>query len=109
MYRGTTPNITIKINSDLDLSTMTQIWVTFKNASAEITYDIDDIELNVAEKTIALAMSQEDTLSFKSDINQANKVEVQVRFLDDNGMAYASNISTVTLFRILKEGVIKND
>lgn len=107
MYRGTTPNIVIKVNSDLDLSTMAQIWVTFKNKSAEKTYDIDVIEVDAVNNTLSLTMSQEDTLAFQTCGSMQGKVEVQLRLLDDEGMAYASNINEVNLLRILKEGVIE--
>lgn len=106
MYRGTTPNIVIKINSDIDLSTMEQIWVTFKSKSAEKNYDIDKLEINTEEKTIGVTMSQADTLAFQTDLNQANRVEVQLRLLDNEGIAYASSITSIPLYRILKEGVI---
>lgn len=108
MYRGTTPNIVIKVNSDLDLNTMEQIWVTFKNKSAEKTYDIDVIEVDAVNNTISLTMSQEDTLAFQTYGSIQSKVEVQLRLLDDEGMAYASNINEVNLLRILKEGVISS-
>lgn len=108
MYRGTTPNIVIKVNSDLDLSTMDQIWVTFKNKSAEKTYDIDVIEVDAVNNTLSLTMSQEDTLAFQTCGSMQGKVEVQLRLLDDEGMAYASNINEVNLLRILKEGVISS-
>ena len=108
MYRGTTPNIVIKVNSDLDLSTMEQIWVTFKNKSAEKTYDIDVIEVDAVNNTLSLTMSQEDTLAFQTCGSMQGKVEVQLRLLDDEGMAYASNINEVNLLRILKEGVISS-
>lgn len=107
MYRGTTPNIVIKVNSDLDLSAMEQIWVTFKNKSAEKTYDIETIEVDAVNNTLSVVMSQEDTLAFQTCGTLMGKVEVQVRFLDDEGFAYASNISEVNLSRILKEGVIE--
>ena len=106
MYRGTTPNIVIKVNSDIDLSTMEQIWVTFKSKSAEKNYDITKLEINTEEKTIGVIMSQNDTLAFQADVNQANRVEVQLRLLDDSGIAYASSITSIPLYRILKEGVI---
>lgn len=108
MYRGTTPNIVIKVNSDLDLSTMEQIWVTFKNKSAEKTYDKDVIEVDAINNTLTLTMSQEDTLAFQTCGSMQGKVEVQLRLLDDEGMAYASNINEVNLLRILKEGVISS-
>lgn len=107
MYRGTTPNIIITVDGDIDLSTMSQIWVTFENKSCEKTYDISKLEIDAENHTLGVIMSQEDTLAFKTEDNKANKVEMQVRFLDNEGIAYASNITSVPLYRILKEGVIE--
>ena len=108
MYRGTTPNIVIKVNSDLDLSTMTEIWVTVKNKSGEVNYAMSDgdVVLDADEKTLTILMSQEDTLAFQTCGSLMGKVELQVRMLDENDMAYASNIKEIELLRILKDGVI---
>lgn len=108
MYRGTTPNIVIKVNSDLDLSTMTEIWVTVKNKSGEVNYAMSDggVVLDTEEKTLTVLMSQEDTLAFQTCGSLMGKVELQVRMLDENDLAYASNIKEIELLRILKDGVI---
>ena len=107
MYRGTTPSIVLKVNSDLDLSEMSEIWVTLKNKSAEKTYTLEQLEVNAEEHTIGLTMSQEDTLAFETCGSLVGKVEIQARFLDEGGLAYASNIASIELSRILKEGVIE--
>lgn len=107
MYRGTTPTIVLQLNSDVDLSELEQIWVTFKNKSAEKTYDIDEVELDNENKTVSVTMSQEDTLAFQTCGNLQGKVEIQIRLLDQDGIASASNIAEVNLLRILKEGVIE--
>ena len=108
MYRGTTPNIVIKVNSDLDLSTMTEIWVTMKNKSGEVNYAMSEggVVLDADEKTLTVLMSQEDTLAFQTCGSLMGKVELQVRMLDENDLAYASNIKEIELLRILKDGVI---
>ena len=101
MYRGTTPTIIFRVKSGLDLSKMKQIWVTMQNAVSEITFDKNDIAVNSEEGTITLELSQEDTLAFCSGV-----VKTQVRFLDENDRAYASNIRNLEMGNILKEGVI---
>lgn len=108
MYRGTTPNIVIKVNSDLDLSTMTEIWVTVKNKGGEVNYAMSDggVSLDTEEKTLTVLMSQKDTLAFQTCGSLMGKVELQVRMLDENDLAYASNIKEIELLRILKDGVI---
>ena len=110
MYRGTTPTITIRIkNSEIDLNSMTQMWVTFKNKSAEVTYDKDDLTIDAESRTIEITLTQEDTLKFQTCGVLQGKVEVQIRMLDDHDLAYASNVGELNLYRILKEGVISNE
>lgn len=101
MYRGTTPVIVFRVISALNLSNMKQIWVTMQNAVNEITFNKNDLTVNAEENTITLELSQEDTLSFCSGV-----VKTQIRFLDENDRAYASNIRNLEMGNILKEGVI---
>ncbi len=101
MYRGTTPTLIYNINSNLDLNGMLQIWVTLKTLMYEKTFSKDDIIVNNENKTLTIELSQEDTLNF-----YGSNVETQVRFLDSNRKAYASNIKKIILDNILKEGVI---
>lgn len=107
MYRGTTPTFTLQLNSDLDLTSMEQIWVTFKNKSAEVTYEKDDVTIDAENCTITVHMTQEDSLKFQTCGVLQGKIELQVRLLDNQGVASASNIAEVDLLRILKEGVIE--
>ena len=103
MYRGTTPLVVFTVNSPtLDLAKMKQIWVTFKSVLYEKTYELDDLAINVEEKTVTVQMTQEDTLAFRS-----GTIKTQIRFLDNNDIAYASNIKEVQLNDVLKEGVIR--
>ena len=102
MYRGTTPIVVFTINSTvLDLAKMKQIWVTFKSVLYEKTYELDDLTINFEDKTVTVQMTQEDTLAFRS-----GTIKTQIRFLDNNDIAYASNIKEVQLNDVLKEGVI---
>lgn len=101
MYRGTTPVVIFRVKSELDLSKMKQIWVTIQNAVNEITFNKSELAVNPEESTITLELSQEDTLSFCSGV-----VKTQIRFLDENDKAYASNIRNLEMGNILKEGVI---
>ena len=107
MYRGTTPNIAITINGDIDLTAMSQIWVTFKSLSAEKTYDINDLTIDAEHKKVSLALTQEETLEFKTYGKSETEVKLQLRFLDNQGIALASSIAEVNLGDILKEGVIE--
>lgn len=107
MFRGTTPSLLFRVNSELDLSTMEQVWITLENKYNEVTFDINDVTIDAEESTIKVTMSQEDTLAFDMNGKLRDKVFAQIRFLDKNGMAYASNEVEIDLKRILKEGVIE--
>lgn len=106
IIRGTTPTITYQITSDVDLTTLTEIWLTVadKLTTAKRTYKLSENEVSVdnEEKTISAVMSQEDTLLFKSQT-----IQVQIRAKDNNDKSYATDISDVPLATILEGGVIE--
>lgn len=103
MYRGTTPSIVFNVNPDFDLSKVVEVWVTLKNSINEKTFTISEVEVEAEEHTLTIMLTQEDTLAFKI----LDTCEAQIRFLDEDGLAYASNIVTLNIGRILKEGVIE--
>ena len=43
MFRGTTPTLIIRLNTEIDLETCKQIWVTFDNAGKVLTKTKEDI------------------------------------------------------------------
>ena len=106
MYRGTTPNIVVKVNSTLDLSAMTQIWITVKGWNTEKTYDSSDITVDTEKNTLSFTMSQEDTLAFDA-CKKNSTVKIQVRLRDNENLAYASDIANIPLSDILKDGEIE--
>lgn len=101
MYRGTTPTLVYKFNSNFDLSTIKEVWVTLENPSKELTLDINNVSIDNENKTISIILSQEDTLEFSS-----GRVKTQIRLLDDKNKAYATNVKILDMNNILKEGVI---
>ena len=104
IIRGTTPTITFQITSDTDLTKLTEIWFTLSDSRTgeERTFYLSEGEIAVdnEHKTLTIQLTQEDTLKFKSD------VLVQIRALDEDGLAYATAILNVSLDDILKGGVI---
>lgn len=102
MTRGTTPTFLIKVNSDLDLSTVSKLWITFEQNNIEKTFNLEDVEVNASEKTISVFMSQEDTLEFATGY-----ALLQIRGLTADEKAFASKVKRVDIERILKEGVIE--
>lgn len=103
MYRGTTPTITFKINTDLDLNNLAECWVTFKSkiGSREKTFYLTDMIVDPVEKTITIAMSQDETLYFTSG---SVLIQIRLRTIDD--LAYASDIKEIKINPILKDGEI---
>lgn len=99
MFRGTTPKIKLRIESEIDLRLCKQIWVTMRQWDKELTKTMQ--ELAVEKNCILIDLSQNDTLAL-----DPGKVYVQVRGLTEAGSAFATGIASVKVERILKEGEI---
>ena len=100
MTRGTTPTIVLKLKTELQMKEMKQIWVTLQNLVHEKTFTKEMLQI-LTDNSIAIQLSQEDTLKFVE-----GTIEVQVRILTMSDKAYATNIKTLSIKKILKEGVI---
>lgn len=103
MIRGTTPILTFKVNTQLDLHEVEKAEITFKSVSGtkEKTWDLSRLSMDVEENKIFLHLTQEETLYFST-----GTLDIQLRIKMDNDMVYASKIVTSTLEKILNEGVI---
>lgn len=114
MYRGTTPTITI--NCDIDVSEFVTMWVTFRTQQlatyappkqVEVTKHLGDEGVDATDKVVTVSLTQADTLRLGSlSPDEDQQVEVQIRGRTEDGRAFASNIMTAPLSRILKDGVI---
>lgn len=114
MYRGTTPTITI--NCDIDVSEFVTMWVTFRTQQlatyappkqVEVTKHLGDESVDATDKVVTVSLTQADTLLLGSlSPDEDQQVEVQIRGRTEDGRAFASNIMTAPLSRILKDGVI---
>ena len=114
MYRGTTPTITI--NCDIDVSEFVTMWVTFRTQQlatyappkqVEVTKHLGDEGVDATDKVVTVSLTQADTLLLGSlSPDEDQQVEVQIRGRTEDGRAFASNIMTAPLSRILKDGVI---
>lgn len=99
MRRGTTPALVLTVDYDL---TGWTVYVTIENRGQELTLTNDRVTISYANQksTLEMALTQEETLKFGTGTAQ-----VQVRAIHD-GTAIATDIQTVDVGRILKEGVI---
>ena len=101
MYRGTTPTLFLELDTELSLTDISEMWVTFKTSTVEVTKSLSDVTIDDENKTIVVSLTQEETLKLYN-----GNCEVQVRFRDESDLAYATTIADVNIGRILKEGVI---
>lgn len=101
MYRGTTPTLVLKLDTDVSLENLAEMWVTFKATNAEVNKTLSDVTIDDTEKTIEVPLSQRDTLAITG-----RTCSVQVRFKTSGGLAYATTISNIEVENVLKDGVI---
>lgn len=104
MYRGTTPEICIMLDTELDMADVEEIWVTFRSFVRSSTYTMSGGEVNLdpVMKRMYIRMTQEETLSYRP-----GKMDVQARILFDNGNAVATDVCKVDVSDILLGGVIR--
>lgn len=101
MFRGTTPTLIIRLNTEVDLETCKQIWITFDNAGKVLTKTKEDIEIEAGGR-MKISLTQEETLSFTG-----SSIDVQVRLLTDSDSALATPIKKLPVSRVLEGGVIE--
>lgn len=101
--RGTTPYITISIGS-IDLEECTSLYISFGQKGKEIfTLSLEDAGVSIDENGLLIVhLSQDETLLFDSCV----PVEMQVRGIYE-GEAFATNIYSSAVGRIIKDGVIE--
>lgn len=103
MRKGTTPIHHFTV--DLDLTTATEIYLTYKQGCKEIIEKTKK-DMTITPDTVEVTLTQQETLAFSTcDLNH-DKVEIQFRAKFTDGSAVASNIMTATVLKILKGGEI---
>lgn len=98
MIRGTTPTLTFSL--PFDVSNATKIWLTFSQNDKEV-FTLNKEDLEISENAISCKLSQSQTLSFSEHFS----VMIQIRAII-GGKAFASDIMTATVGKILKDGEI---
>ena len=108
MYRGTTPTLYLDLETELDLESAKEIWVTVKSSLSGFTKEKDEIHVTPGEEEgvqqLIVPLSQNDTLQLNT-----GRAQIQVRILMPNNKAYATEIADVEVDRILREGVITDE
>lgn len=102
IFRGTTPTIILKIkNEDFDMTTISECYLTIQNKSGRNKKDFDNYTVDIENKLLYFALTQEDTLAYESGY-----IEVQLRIKLVNDKVITHDIITTTIGKILKEGAI---
>ena len=101
MYQGTTPTYLLKIDG-YDL-TDKRVFVTIQGKFKRVTKTDDDLTITYEENVSAIAfgLTQEETLGF-----EPGAVKMQVRFIDANGIALATEVSEIEVKPVLFRKVI---
>ena len=102
MKRGTTPTFLIELPNDTSVSSIDAAFLTFEqNNNIVIEKDLNAMTLDATHNTLAVVLTQEETLSFIESI----PVRYQLRFTI-GGSAYATDMWQVPAEKIIKDGVI---
>lgn len=102
MYQGTTPAIVFSIKG-YNLTDAT-VYVSFKRGNDVLTKT--EVEVSWDEttqiSTVVCELTQEETLAMKR-----GAVVVQIRFIYENGQAYATNKKTIEVQDVIYPAVIE--
>ena len=100
MYRGTTPTITIEV--DVDLTGASYVVMTLEDFSKnEVSVDNRSGMLEITPTSVSGKFTQAQTLSLGK-----GSAKAQIRAIDAAGNAIASNVVSLRIEDILKDGEI---
>lgn len=99
MIRGTTPTISVTVKGLSDIQ-IAEAYFTLKQAGTVVEKQLPG--LKISGDVLQTTLTQEETLRFIT----GRSVDMQLRVLSKGNTAYASNIVSVPIGRILKDGVI---
>lgn len=99
VQRGTTP--THKFNTSVDLTSATEIYITYKQSNL-VKIEKAKADCMVTAEDVSVTLTQADTLN----LNGKLLVQMQIRAKFANGTAIASNIMTSDVGVLLKDGEI---
>lgn len=101
MRRGTTPTIALVVQG-YDL-TDSKVYATIQQGSYTLTKSGADLTVEESDGNsfITFELTQAETLAFK-----AGNASVQVRWINSNDIALATDICTIRIDTVLMDGVI---
>lgn len=101
--QGTTPYLQVAIDG-CDLSTAAVIYVTIEQGTYQkltLTGERVTVVSEEGNSVVTVHLTQEETLSFKKGF-----AEVQIRWRDQEGDAYETEVMSVNFLKALYRGVI---
>lgn len=101
MIRGTTP--TLEFTLPFDTSLIAEMYVTIAQGEKTVLEKTLS-DCNCSGTSVSLILTQKDTLKLQQQPRL--QAEIQIRVRTTSGEALASDIMSVYVGRILKEGVI---
>ena len=101
MIRYSTPKILIE--TDIDLSLVSGLWVSFQQGNITIRKTKSEVVVNA--NTVIVSLSQEETGGFDPYQN----VYVQVRYLTSDGIAGGSEVASIIFDDSLENEVITDE
>ncbi len=102
MIRATTPIHTFTFPEQVDPSTCPRILITYKQ-NGRIVLELEKENLTIADQTISVSLTQEQTRRFSPH----HKTEVQVRVLTPERGALASQIEEIEIRNVLNDEVLE--
>lgn len=108
MIRGTTPTFTFTIKDDtVDLTEATNVYVTLRQGSKEITKTGDDLEIDA--RTVNVFLKQEESLGLIETVNA--EVQINWTYIDPTDGATvrraATKVKTIQITKQLLKRVIE--
>ena len=101
MIRGTTP--TLEFTMPFDTSLIAELYITItQNGATALEKTLSDCNCN--DTSVSLTLTQEDTLRLEQKPYSNSEMQIRVRTVA--GEVLASNIMSIYVGRILKDGVI---
>ena len=103
MYKGTTPTFTLTLPETVDLSTASNVYVTFKKNDVILTKTGED--LSIDRNTVSVFLTQEETLAFPDG---QIRLQINWTYVEGNTMKRAcSEVANVYFQQNLKPEVLE--
>ena len=103
ILQGTTPTLTFKVKNDIDLNTITVLWIYITQQNKEkVLKELSDVTIDNENKTISVTLTQQDTLACKAQVETI----LQIRALAGADTALETKGTKITILPAYKGGVI---